>query len=154
MLCEIVFRLSGKVATLHLDNSTAKAYSCNQGGTPSTFFSKLACHILNLADMYGINLLPAYFPIHLNVITDYLSQGRLVSELHLLPHIAEAIFQLLKFWNFWRWICVHPYIPVKVRIITPMKSTTSRSFLILQCILSDSLHGCIWTSILPLSFGW
>ena len=30
MLCRMAFHLSGKVVALHLDNSTAKAYLCNQ----------------------------------------------------------------------------------------------------------------------------
>ena len=38
MLCRMAFCLSGKVVALHLDNSTAKAYLCNQGGTVSPFF--------------------------------------------------------------------------------------------------------------------
>ena len=57
-----------------------------------TFLSRLACHDLNVADMYGINLLPAYFPAHVNVEAYYLSQGRLVPEGHLLSHIVEAAF--------------------------------------------------------------
>ena len=43
MLCRMAFHLSGKVVALHLDNSTAKAYLCNQGGTVSPFLSRLAC---------------------------------------------------------------------------------------------------------------
>ena len=35
MLCRMAFCLSVKVVALHLDNSTAKAYLCNQGGTVS-----------------------------------------------------------------------------------------------------------------------
>ena len=38
MLHSMAFCLSGKVVALHLDNSTAKAYLCNQGGTVSPFF--------------------------------------------------------------------------------------------------------------------
>ena len=37
MLCRMAFCLSGKVVTLHLDNSTAKAYPCNQSGIVSPF---------------------------------------------------------------------------------------------------------------------
>ena len=37
MLCRMACCLSGKVVALHLDNSTAKAYLCNQGGTVSPF---------------------------------------------------------------------------------------------------------------------
>ena len=38
MLCRMAFCISGKVVALHLDNSTTKAYLCNQGGTVSHFF--------------------------------------------------------------------------------------------------------------------
>ena len=67
MLCRMAFHLSGKVVVLHLDNSTAKAYLCNQGGTVSPFLSRLACWILSLTDKHGITLIPAYIPTHLNV---------------------------------------------------------------------------------------
>ena len=40
MLHRMAFCLSGKVVSLHLDNSTAKAYLCNQGGTVSPFLSR------------------------------------------------------------------------------------------------------------------
>ena len=59
MLHRMAFRLSGKVVALHLDNSTAKAYLCNQGGTVSPFLSRLACGILSLTDKHGITLLPS-----------------------------------------------------------------------------------------------
>ena len=58
-----------------MDNSSAKAYLCNQGGTAFCFLSRLACHILNLADKHGIPLIPTYIPTHLNVEADYLSGG-------------------------------------------------------------------------------
>ena len=73
MLCRMAFCLSGKVVSLHLDNSTTKAYLCNQGGTVSPFISKLDCQILSLTDKHGITLLPAYIPTHLNMEGDYLS---------------------------------------------------------------------------------
>ena len=63
MLCRMAFCLSGKVVTLYLDNSTAKAYLCNQGGTVSPFLSRLACQILSLTDKHGITLIPAYIPV-------------------------------------------------------------------------------------------
>ena len=75
MLCRMAFHLSGKVVALHLDNSTAKAYLCNQGGTVSPFLSRLACWILSLTDKHGITLIPAYIPTHLNMEVDYLSLG-------------------------------------------------------------------------------
>ena len=67
MLRRMAFCLSGRVVALHLDNSTAKAYLCNQGGTVSPFLSRLACQILSLTDKHGVTLLPAYIPTHLNV---------------------------------------------------------------------------------------
>ena len=94
MLCRIAFHLSGKVVALHLDNSTAKAYLCNQGGTVSPFLSILACWILSLTDKHGITLLPAYIPTHLNVEADFLSQDRLLLEWHLLPQVAQAAIHL------------------------------------------------------------
>ena len=94
MLHKRAFCLSGKVVALHLDNSTAKAYLCNQGGTVSPFLSRLACHILNLTDKDGITLLPAYIPTHLNVEADYLSQDWLLPEWHLLPQVAQAALHL------------------------------------------------------------
>ena len=47
MLCRMAFCLSSKVVALHLDNSTAKAYLCNECGTVSPFLSRLACQILS-----------------------------------------------------------------------------------------------------------
>ena len=94
MLCRMVLHLSGKVASLHLDNSTAKAYLCNQGGTMSPFLSRLACQILSLTNKHGITLIPAYISTHLNVEVDYLSQDQLLLEWHLLPQVAHATFFL------------------------------------------------------------
>ena len=84
MLHRMTICLSGKVVALHLDNSTAKAYLCNQGGTVSPFLSGLACQILSLTDKHGITLLPAYIPTHLKVEVNYLSQDWLLPEWHLL----------------------------------------------------------------------
>ena len=92
MLCRMAFCLSGKVVTLHLDNSTAKAYLCNQGGTVSPLLSRLACQILSLTDKHSITLLPAYIPTHLDVEADYLSQGCLLPEWHILPQVAQVAF--------------------------------------------------------------
>ena len=90
MLHRMVFHLSGKVVALHLDNSTAKAYLCNQGGKMSPFPSRLACWILSLTDKHGITLIPAYIPTHLNVEANYLSRDWLLLEWHLLPWVAQA----------------------------------------------------------------
>ena len=94
MLCRMAFCLFGKVVALHLDNSTAKVYLCNQGGTVSPFLSRLACWILILTNKCGITLIPAYIATHLNVEADYLSQDQLLSEWHLLPQVAHAAFCL------------------------------------------------------------
>ena len=67
MLHRMAFHLSGNVVALHLDNSTAKAYLCNQGGTMSPFLSMLAYQVLSLTDKHGITLIPAYISTHLNV---------------------------------------------------------------------------------------
>ena len=94
MLCRMAFCLSGKVVALDLDNITAKAYLCNQGGIVSPFLSRLACQILSLTDKHGITLLPAYIPTHLNVEADYLSWDQLLLEWHLFPQVAQAAFCL------------------------------------------------------------
>ena len=83
LLHRMAFHLSGKVVALHLDNSTTKAYLCNQGGTVSPFLSRLACQILSLTNKHGITLLPAYIPTHLNVEADFLSQDWLFPKWHL-----------------------------------------------------------------------
>ena len=90
MLHRMAFHLSGKVVALHLDNSTAKAYLCNQGGTVSPFLSRLACWILSLTDKHGITLIHT----HLNVEADYLSWDWVLLEWHLLPQVAQAAFNL------------------------------------------------------------
>ena len=94
MLHRMGFCLSGKVVALHFDNSTAKAYLCNQGSTVSLFLSGLACQILSLTDKHGITLIPAHIPNHLNVEADYLSQDQMLPEWHLLPQVAQAAFHL------------------------------------------------------------
>ena len=90
MLHRMAFCLSGKVVALHLDNSTAQAYLCNQGGTVSPFLFRVACWILSLTDKHGITLIPT----HLNVEADYLSQDQLLPEWHLIPQVAQAAFHL------------------------------------------------------------
>ena len=79
-----------KVVALHLYSNTANAYLCNQCGTVSLFLSRLASHILNLANKHGITLIPAFIPIPLSVEADYLS------------------------WVNKRWISWHPHTPVNV----------------------------------------
>ena len=92
MLHRMAFHLSGKVGTLHLDNSTAKAYLHNQSGTVSPCFSRLTWQILSLIEKHDITLIPAYIPTHLNVEDNYLSQGQMLPEWHLLPQITQAAF--------------------------------------------------------------
>ena len=95
MLYRMAAHLSGKVVALHLDNSTAKAYLCNQDGRVSSFLSRLACQIQSLTDMHIITLIPAYNPTHFNVGADYLSHNWMLPEWHLLPQVAQLAFQLL-----------------------------------------------------------
>ena len=76
MLHKMAFWLSGKAVASHFDNTTFKAYFCNQGGIASLFLSRLACCILNLADKHGITLIQAYISTHLNVTANYLSWER------------------------------------------------------------------------------
>ena len=95
MLHRMAFHLCGKVVALHLDNSTAKAYLCNQGGTVSPFLSRLACWILCLTEKHGIILISAYIPTHLNMKADYLSHDWMLPEWHLLPQVGSCSFSPL-----------------------------------------------------------
>ena len=70
MLHKMAFHLSNKLVALHLDESTAKAYVCNQDGAGSSFLSRVACSILNLADKHGITV----FPVYLTYPSQYGSQ--------------------------------------------------------------------------------
>ena len=81
MLHRMAFWLSHKLVILHLDNCTAKAYLCNQGGTVSPFLSRLACQILNQTEKYSISLIPANIPTHLNFEANYLSWDRLLPQM-------------------------------------------------------------------------
>ena len=45
---------------------------CIRGGTSSLFLSRLACLVLNLADMHGIALIQTYIPSQLNVEGDFI----------------------------------------------------------------------------------
>ena len=74
-------------------HKNCKAYLCNQGGTVSLLLSRLSCQILSLTK-HSITLITAYIPTHLIVEANYLSWGWLLPEWHLLPHIAQATFQL------------------------------------------------------------
>ena len=118
MLCRMAFCLSDKVEALHLDNSTAKVYLCNQGGTLFSFLYKLALCMLMLEDRHSITLVPAYIHSHLNVEANYLSWVRLILKWHLLPCVVYIVFQL---WVNHRWICSHPHVPINVSVITPWK---------------------------------
>ena len=102
MLYKMVFWISSKVVASPLDSKTAKAYLFNQGGTAS-LLSRLACHILNLADKHGITLIPAYILTHLNV--EAISSGQLR---------LDFIFGVNQ-----RWICWDLHILMNVCAITP-----------------------------------
>ena len=60
----MAFHLTDTLVVLHLDNSTAKAYSCNQHGTASLTLAGQACSILNLTEKHGFTT-QAYIPTHL-----------------------------------------------------------------------------------------
>ena len=94
MLCRMAFNLSGEVVALHLDNSTAKAYLCNQGGTVCPFLSRLACWIPSLTNKHSITHIPANIPTHLNVGADYLSQDQMLPEWNLFPQVAQVAFHV------------------------------------------------------------
>ena len=100
-----------------LDNSTAKTYLCNQGGTVSPFLSRLAYWILSLTDN-TILLLSSIHSYCLNVVAHYLSWGSC---------FQSGIFslrwlkQLFAFGIYQRWICWHPPVPLLASIIMPCK---------------------------------
>ena len=92
MLHRMAFHISGKVAALHLNNSTAKTYLCNQGGTVSPFLSRLAHQILSLTHKHSITLISAYIPTNLNVEINYLSWGWLLPKWYLLCQMTQVLF--------------------------------------------------------------
>ena len=116
--CIDFFHLSGKVVALHLDNSTAKAYLCNDGGMVSPFLSRLAYQVLSVTDKHSITLIPAYIPTYLNVESDNMPCDQLFLELLLLPHMAKVGFH---FGVYQRWTCWLPPIQLNASIITPWK---------------------------------
>ena len=119
MLHRMALHLSGKVVALYLDNSTAKAYLCNQGGTVSPFLSRLACQILSVtATSMVLLLFAACIPTHLNVEADCLSQGWILQEWHLLPQVTQAASTPLG--STRGCICWHPPVPPNASFITPL----------------------------------
>ena len=116
MLHRMVFYLSVRVVALHLDNSTTKAYLCNQGGTVPPFLSRLVCWILSLTNKHGITLIPTYIPTYLNVEANYLSQGWMllggIFSLRWLKH-------LFTFGVYQWWICWYPPAPLNTSVMTP-----------------------------------
>ena len=118
MLHRMAFYLSGKVVALHLDNSTAQAYLCNQGGTVSPFLSRLACQILSLTDKHCITLLPAYIPTHLNMEADFLSQ---ISCFQSSTFSLRWLRQLFASGAFQRWTCWYLLVLLNASIISLWK---------------------------------
>ena len=118
MLHRMAFCHSGKVVALHLDNSTAKAYLCNQGGTVSPFLSRLACQILSLTNKHGITLLPAYIPTHLKVEADFLSRIRCFWSG---TFFLRFLRQLFAFGAFQRWTFWHLLVLLNANIISVWK---------------------------------
>ena len=94
ILHNVILQLSNKVVALLLDNSAGNALLCYQGCTVSLFLSRLACHILNLANMPSITFIPVYIPTHLNVEANYLSLDQLVPKWHLIPHVVQVAYHL------------------------------------------------------------
>ena len=119
MLYRMAFCLSGKVVALHLDNSTAKAYLCNQGGTVSPFLSRLACWILSLTNKHGITLLPGIhsYPPQCG---GKLSVPGLVAS-GVAPSPLRWIRQLFTFGAFQRWTCQHLLVLLNTSIISLWK---------------------------------
>ena len=118
MLRSMAFCLSGRVVALHLDNSTAKAYLCNQGGTVSPFLSRLACRILRLTDKHGITLLPAYIlPTSMWRQIFCLGIGCFQSGTFYLKWLR----QLFAFGAFQRWTCWHLLVLLNASIISLWK---------------------------------
>ena len=127
MLHRMAFCLSGKVVALHLVNSAAKAYLCNQGGTVTPFLSRLACQILSMTNKHGITLIPAYIPTHPNVEADYLSWDQMLPEWHLLPQVAQTAFHL---WD----------LP-EVDLLESSHSTQCQHYYILESLLPPGALG-------------
>ena len=115
MLHRMAFCLSGKAVALHLDNSTAKAYVCNQGGTVFPFLSRLVCQILSLTDKHVLLLFQHTFLLN-SVWRPIICSG--------IRCFWSGIFslgwlnELFTFWAFQRWTCWHLLIPLNASIIT------------------------------------
>ena len=92
ILHRMAFHLSGNLVVLPLDNRTAKAYLCNQGGTVSPFLSRHACQIWSETDKHSITLISAYIHTHLNMEAICMSGGQLLPEWHLFLWMAQAAF--------------------------------------------------------------
>ena len=155
MLHRMAFCLSGKVVALHLDNSTAKAYLCNQGGTVSPLLCRLACRILSLTDKHGITLIPAYIPTHLNVEADYLSQDQLLPEWHLLPQVVQAAFLPLELGNSTDCgglgvECFQPSLDFQVSYVFPPQALVP---LVLSKFLAEHVNGQVRHLILVAPYG-
>ena len=154
MLCRMAFSLSGKMVALHLNNSTAKAYLCNQSGTVPPFLSWQACHILNLADKHGIILIPAYITTNLNAEAGHVLCRSLVPEWLLLPCIAHGSITLGQS----EVDCWHPHIPVNVSIIHHGESAFSGNLAVESfqpsLDISDELNisSSCSSSLVPLKF--
>ena len=93
MLHKMTFQLSGKMVALHFNNSTTKVIYVIR--VVQHFPSRLACHILNLANKHGVTPIPAYIPPHLNGETNYLCQGMLVPKSYNNTDVCLHAFLLL-----------------------------------------------------------
>ena len=118
MLHRLAFQLPGRVVVLHLDNSTVKAYLCNQGGTVSPFS-------LDWPARYWVWL--TSIVVHLFQHTFLpISMWRLIICQRVSCFWNDIFFLklpkcLFTFEVYQRWICWHPPIPLNVSIIIPWK---------------------------------
>ena len=124
MLHKMIFWLSGEVVTLHLDNGTAKAYLCNQGGIASLFsFHTRLLHFESGQQAWyysysSIHTYPSQCGNQLSLV------GWLVQDWHFL-----ALLRLhFTFGANQRWICCVLSYQSRSAILHLAKSTTPRSF--------------------------
>ena len=117
MLHRMAFHLSDRVVALHLDNSNANAYLCNQGNTVSPFLSRLDFQDTESdqqAWYYSYSNIHSYSPqCGGQLSVPGLDASRVASS----P--SQWLKQLFSFGVSQRWTCWHPFLPLNASIITP-----------------------------------
>ena len=113
MLHKKLFKLSGKVIALFLENSTAKSYLCNQDGIVSLFLSRLVPTFWIWLTSMVLLFISAYIPTHLNVVLTITGKVGSCFLIQLWQHFNFGVNQ--------RWIYWYPHIPINVSSITPQK---------------------------------